>query len=154
MSKEEKKLTKTLFYEIEQTAKYFKFLIAQLFDKFEIKIPIEKYVVMEILVEEKELCQRDIAKKILRDRANTGKILASLEQENYIERFIDTKCGRLVKKIKLTKKGEDFLGEINTKLSDVKQYFECELMREERTKIIESLRKMRMFMKENVEIKI
>ena len=58
---------------------------------------------------------------ILKDRANTGRILDNLERQGLITRFIDTKNNRLVKKMGITEKGLNELNSINNK---IRTYFE------------------------------
>ena len=69
--------TDTIFYQIELTAKYCKLLGQQVFEKFNLGISLEEYSVLDVLTINESLCQRDIAKLILKDRANTGRIINS-----------------------------------------------------------------------------
>jgi DNA-binding MarR family transcriptional regulator len=98
--------TQSIFYEIELTAKYCKLLGAQVFEKFEIDIPIEEFSVLDTLGNYPDICQRDLAKIILKDRANTGKILDSLERKGLVERHLSIKKNRPVKIVRLTEQGE------------------------------------------------
>ena len=67
--------TDTIFYQIELTAKYCKLLGQQSFEKFNLGISLDEYAILDVLTINESLCQRDIAKLILKDRANTGKVL-------------------------------------------------------------------------------
>ena len=67
-----------------------------------------------------EICQRDLAKLILKDRPSTGRVLNSLETKGLIKRFADTKNNRLVKKTALTDKGRILL---NNSSKILKEYF-------------------------------
>ena len=65
---------------------------------------------------------------ILKDRANTGRILDNLERQGLITRFIDTKNNRLVKKMGITEKGLNELNAINNK---IRTYFDGKDMEDE-----------------------
>lgn len=58
--------TETIFYQIELTAKYCKLLGSQVFEKFNAGITCEEYSVLDVLLSSPELCQRDLAKLILK----------------------------------------------------------------------------------------
>ncbi len=113
--------TDSIHYELEQTSKLMKMLGKQLFDKLEIGITMDEYAALDTVSINAGICQRDLAKLIIKDRANTGRILDSLEQKGFITRFIDTKNNRLVKKMGITEKGYEELNFINNK---IKSYFE------------------------------
>ena len=78
--------TDTLFYQIELTAKYCKLLGQQVFEKYNTGITVEEFAVLDTVLCNGELCQRDVAKLILKDRANTGKLLDTLEKKGLIIR--------------------------------------------------------------------
>ena len=102
-----KHYTESIYYQFEQTAKYCKYLGIRLFQKLSIDITVDEYSALDIIVQHDGICQRDLARIILKDRANTGRILNSLESKGYIERFADVKNNRLVRKMKLTKFGKE-----------------------------------------------
>ena len=95
----------TIFYQIELTAKYLKLLGNQVFEQFNLGISVEEYTILDTLMLEKELCQRDLAKLILKDRANTGKLLDGLEKKGFITRQLSMKNNRPVKLIEITDEG-------------------------------------------------
>lgn len=97
--------TDTIFYQIELTAKYCKMLGAQVFELYKTGISVEEYTVLDTLLSEPELCQRDLAKLILKDRANTGKLLDGLEKKGLVTRKLAIKNNRPVKIIEITKEG-------------------------------------------------
>jgi DNA-binding MarR family transcriptional regulator len=102
----QKHYTDTIFYQIELTAKYCKLLGAQVFEQFKTGITIEEFAVLDTLLCNKELCQRDLAKQILKDRANTGKLLDSLEKKGLLTRKLAMKNNRPVKIIQITEVGK------------------------------------------------
>jgi len=95
----------TIFYQIELTAKYCKMLGAQVFEQYNIGITVEEYAILDTLLSQNELCQRDLAKLILKDRANTGKLLDGLEKRGFITRKLSIKNNRPVKLIEITDAG-------------------------------------------------
>lgn len=95
----------TIFYQIELTAKYCKMLGAQVFEQYNIGITVEEYTILDTLLSQNELCQRDLAKLILKDRANTGKLLDGLEKKGFITRKLSIKNNRPVKLIEITDAG-------------------------------------------------
>lgn len=98
--------TDTIFYQIEITAKYCKLLGAQVFEQYNVGVTVEEYSVLDTLLCYNELCQRDLAKMILKDRANTGKLLDALEQKGLIKRKLAMKNNRPVKIIEITDAGK------------------------------------------------
>ncbi len=96
----------TLYYQIEQTAKYCRYLGAQLFRKLDVNVSVEELVTLDTLSLNDGICQRDLAKLILKDRPATGRVLNTLEDKGYIKRSADTKNNRLVRKITMTKEGK------------------------------------------------
>ena len=117
--------TDTIFYQIELTAKYCKMLGQQIFDKYNMGISLEEYTVLDTLTEHRDLCQRDLAKLILKDRANTGKLLDALERKGYITRKLAIKNNRPVKIIDVTESGmqkvEDSAGRIRENYIEIKE---------------------------------
>lgn len=116
--KEEKHFINSIYYQLEQTAKYCKYLGNQLFEKLNLPIPLDEFVILDTVSIHGEICQRDLAKLILKDRPTTGRLLNSLEEKGLIKRFADTKNNRLVRKTKLTAKGEKLLEEMTKVLKD------------------------------------
>lgn len=146
--------TEGFFYEIELTARYVKQLALELFKKLEIEMSVSEFIVLDILTYSKEVCQRDIAKKIFKDRATTGKILDSLEKRGLIERVIDTKNNRLVKKIKINKDGLKIAKEINKKLEKTKKMVDEKISQKDKNGVVNSLRTIRKHLDEILHTQI
>ena len=116
MYKKLKHYTDTLNYELEKTARVMRILGIQLMEKLKIDLMLDEYVALDIVSCHQGICQRDLAKLIIKDRANTGRILNSLEEKGLITRFVDTKNNRLVRKMAITEKGYKILISINKKV--------------------------------------
>lgn len=144
----------SIYYQLEQTARYCRYLGSQIFQKLNMPVSMDEFVTMDTISLNDEMCQRELAKLILKDRANTGRILNSLEEKGYIERFVDTKNNRLVRKMRLTPEGR----EITTKVSKVlREYIEKlpkVLSENDKFEIMESLKRFREGLEQEVEMKI
>ena len=97
----------TIYYKIEQTAKYCRYLGVQIFEKLNLPLTLDEFATLDTISLYGEICQRDLAKLILKDRPSTGRILNSLEERGFLTRFADTKNNRLFRKMKLTKEGQE-----------------------------------------------
>lgn len=106
----------SIFYQIEQTAKYCRCLSVQLFQKLELDVTFDEFIVLDTIDANECICQRELAKLILKDRASTGRLLNSLEEKDCVERFVDTKNNRLVRKMKLSEKGRKTLNDTTDKI--------------------------------------
>ena len=107
-----KHYTETIHYDIEQLARVMKLAAVQTFNKLKLDITPDEFSTLDVISCHSGICQRDLAKLILKDRANTGRILDSLEEKELVTRFVDTKSNRLVKKMALTEKGYKKLIEV------------------------------------------
>ena len=124
-------------YDMELTSKYCKTLLVQLFNKVCSEISPEEFIVLDTISCNHGLCQRDLAKMLLKDRANTGRILDSLEKKGLIARINDTKNNRLVRKTDITKSGEEMLETLTRRFQPYHQKM-WELFTEEDLHILKS----------------
>mgnify|MGYP002625024589 CR=1 FL=1 len=96
----------SLFYNIEQTARICRAGVENYFTKHaQGKISFDEFIILETVYCYPEICQRDLAKLILKGTSHTSKFLAVLEKKGFIERSVDTKGNRMVKKILITESG-------------------------------------------------
>ena len=152
--KKELHYTDSIYYELEQTARLMKILTLQLFDKLKLNITPDEYFALDTVSVNAGICQRDLAKLLLKDRANTGRILESLEQKGFITRFIDTKNNRLVKKMGITEKGYNELELINTKVRSHIENTRGKITAKEVQKVQEVLKKFRKNLEQMVKTNI
>ena len=110
--------TDSIFYQFEQTAKYCRFLGVQVFQKLNMSISPDEFYALDVIMMHDNICQRELAKLILKDRPNTGRILDSLEGKGYIERFADTKNNRLVRRMRITDTGRKVTEETSERLRE------------------------------------
>ena len=90
--------TQSIFYDLEFTTKYIKRMGYNFCNELNMCIGPEEVLALDIIYLTPGICQRDLAKKLLKDRAGTGRVLLQLESKGFVERFVDTKGNRLVRK--------------------------------------------------------
>lgn len=146
--------TDSIHYELEQTSRLMNMLTNQLFKKLELSITFDEYIALDTVSINAGICQRDLAKLILKDRANTGRILNELEQKGFITRFIDTKKNRLVKKMGITKNGLTELNNINNKIKTYLSGVTKRIPPEDVDKVRDILRAFRLELDKIVETNI
>lgn len=146
--------TDSIHYELEQTSRLMNMLTNQLFKKLELSITFDEYIALDTVSINAGICQRDLAKLILKDRANTGRILNELEQKGFITRFIDTKNNRLVKKMGITETGLQELNSINNKIKTYLRGVTKRIPPEDVDKVRDILRAFRLELDKIVETNI
>ena len=144
----------TIFYQIELTARYCKLLGNQVFEKFNIGISVEEYTILDTLLANNELCQRDIAKLILKDRANTGKLLDGLEKKGLIIRKLSMKNNRPVKLIEITDKGINQAEDAASKISPHYIKIKEQIANSDIARVGEMLTELRKIMDKTLDIQI
>lgn len=144
----------SIYYQLEQTAKYCRYLGMQIFSKLDLPINLDEFVVLDTLLGHEGICQRDLAKLILKDRPCTGRLLNSLEEKGFIERFVDTKNNRLVKKMKLTPIGIKTTQDVTNVIKDYMDKLPKVLSDENKIELINSIKKFRESLEKEVEMKI
>lgn len=149
-----KHYTESIHYDIEQTARVMKLMATQFFNKLKFEIGTDEYCALDVISCHSGICQRDLAKLIFKDRANTGRILNSLEEKGLITRFVDTKNNRLVRKMAITENGYKELKNINRKLKLHLSIIDRRFSEEEVENLQQSLRKFRKSIEEHLELNI
>ena len=123
-------------------------------EQLELSITFDEYIALDTVSINAGICQRDLAKLILKDRANTGRILNELEQKGFITRFIDTKNNRLVKKMGITETGLQELNSINNKIKTYHSGVTKRIPPEDVDKVRDILRAFRLELDKIVETNI
>lgn len=106
----------SIIYLMEQTAIYGKHLGDQLFKQANLGMNADQYAVLDTISINQGIHQSDLARLLLKDRSYTSRILDALEEMNFIDRKIETKGKRLVKRLYTTKKGIETLANFQKKL--------------------------------------
>jgi DNA-binding MarR family transcriptional regulator len=146
--------TNSIFYQLEQTAKFCRFLGFQTFQKLKMPVSTDEFAALDVLMVHREICQRELAKLILKDRPNTGRILNSLEEKGLIVRVADTKNNRLIRKISLTPEGEKITKEVSVKLKDYISKLPKIFSDEDKVELVNLLKQFRTSLEKEVEMNI
>ena len=154
MTSKTKHFTDTIFYQIELTARYTKMLGMQLFGKLGVGLTIEEFSALDTISANKELCQRDLAKLILKDRANTGKLLDSLEEKGLITRALSVKNNRPVKIVTITELGTKTYNEVYKRLTPHHKIVEEKIANTDLAKVGGLLKELREILEETIDIDI
>ncbi|MBR1460631.1 MarR family transcriptional regulator [bacterium] len=144
----------TIYYKIEQAAKYCRHLGTQIFDKLCLHLTLDEFATLDTISLYGEICQRDLAKLILKDRPSTGRILNSLDERGFITRFADTKNNRLVRKMKLTKEGSKILEKASKILKEYLADLPQVLTDSERDNLEHSIQMLKQGLEKEVEMNI
>jgi len=97
----------SLFYQMNSNTRYFNLLFENFFKELNIGLCAVEHLALSIISETKDCCQRDLARLLIKDRSNTGKIVNKLEKKGLIKIKLKEKNNRPVKILTLTKKGEE-----------------------------------------------
>lgn len=146
--------SKTVFYKIDQLSIYTQTLGKNFFDIRDVDLTSDEFAAMNFIINNEDLCQRDLAKLLLRDRVRTGRILSSLEEKGYIERNTSTKNNRLVRTLKITKSGKKLYNEQFNIMSQVFNKILDKFSEEKMAELIENLNQLETALSEVVEFKI
>ena len=123
----ERTYSDSLYYHLRLTARYMKTFGKQLFNSLNIDIDFDELIILDLLFHREGLIQRDLAKLLLTDRANAGRLASSLEKKDLVEIKIQKKANRLVKMILLTEFGkktfEECVKKIAPKIEEISKMF-------------------------------
>ena len=96
----------SLFYKIEQTARACHAFCDSYFDEYaQGEISFDEFIILDTIICNPDICQRDLAKLILKGTSHLSKILNTLEKRELIERPVSKKGNRVVRKIIITENG-------------------------------------------------
>ena len=154
MDKKAERFTDTFYYDLELTTKFLRLFSVEFFKKLNTKLSQDEFITIETILCNSGICQRDLAKLILKDRANTGRILDTLEGLGFITRFIDTKNNRLVRKMGITEKGLKKLKELSIKMETHFKNTTADFSEDEIDALQQSLRRFRNSIEELVKMNI
>ena len=146
--------TDTIFYEIELTAKYSKLKGQQLFKRYNAELTPEEFTTLSVIIENEKLCQRDLAKIILKDRANTGKLVDNLEKKGLINRELTIKNNRPVKLVSPTEKGLETAKNIMAKISPSVNRMRERIIQQNLVQVKDLLKQLRNLLDEDLETNI
>ena len=146
--------SESVFYKISQLAIYTEKLAQNFFEIRNVDLTHDEFCALNIILNHPNICQRDLAKIILRDRVRTGRILNSLEDKGYIKRTNTTKNNRLVRLLTITKNGEKFYNNEFRIMNQVMEKLLEKFPEEKMTELKSSLEKLENALSEIVEFNI
>lgn len=148
------KYESSLFYQINSSAKYFELLFEQMFKELNIGISSTEHLALAIISETKDCCQRDLAKIILKDRANTGKLAKKLQEKGLIKIEHKIKNNKLIKNLTITKKGEQICTIALNKIQPIIENIKKGIEKDKMDNLIEELKSFREIVKKAVKTNI
>lgn|SRR5574344_473857 len=146
--------TDSIYYHLEQTAKYCRYLGMQVFQKLKLPVTLDEFVAMDTILTNDGICQRDLAKMILKDRPNTGRILNALEEKGYIKRYADTKNNRLVRRTELTEEGKILLEKVSVIARNYLESLPKVITEDAKEDLLKTIKRFRESLEQEVEMKI
>ncbi len=138
----EKHYTDSLYYELLHTAKCFQMFGVQYFTAKNYPVTIDEFAAIDVIYCNPGICQRDLAKLILKDRSNTGRLVESLENKGFVLRTLVTRNNRPIKQITLTQDGENILKSVSNEIREELKFVHDSVPEEEIEKTCETLKKL------------
>lgn len=103
--------SKSVFYKIQQLAIYCDKMADNFFEIRNVDLTHDEFAALNFVLNNPDICQRDLAKLLLRDRVRAGRIITSLEDKGYIKRTNATRNNRLIRKLQITNSGKKIYNE-------------------------------------------
>ena len=145
----------SLYYQIKLTEKCSKMLAKQVEEKMDLEITLDELTALgTINLYNGEIHQRDLARILLKDRANTGRMLNNLETKGYIKRVEKTKNKRQANIILLTEKGSTTLGKLTKIIKPMFDDVHERLAEYDIEYLKNGIKRLREAMEETIEIHI
>ena len=146
--------TDSLYYQIKLTEKCAKMLARQLEEQLDLPITLDELTALGTINRYNgEIHQRDLAKMILKDRANTGRLLNNLEKNGLIIREEKTKNKRQAHIITITEDGLITLKSLTKIIMPMFDEVYKKMSNEEIEYLKNGLKKLRQVMTELIKIK-
>ncbi len=152
--KKELNYTEGMFFQIRLTSRYLTLMGNQAFEKLNFPISFEEYMILDTIAYNEGICNRDLARMLLRDRSNIGKITSELEAKKLLKIKPDIRNNRTIKKLMITPSGIKLCNEMYIKLEPYINSFNNSIKKEEREMMCTILQKCRKVLDEIVETQI
>jgi len=102
------KIENVILFKLEQTSKMAKIYSQREFDKLDINITVEQWILLKIIHEHKGISQKELAEKSLRDPASITRTLDLLQKKSLLDR-IAIPNNRRQYSLELTLQGQQFV---------------------------------------------
>lgn len=127
----------------------------QLEETLNLPITIDEFTILNIIDEHNgDINQRDIAKMLFKDRANTGKMLSKLEEKGYITKKEETRNKRQVNILTITKDGQEIIKTIRSEISPIFERIGKRTSKEDELIAKRHMQNIRDIITESIEIDI
>lgn len=128
-------------------------LSSQTFKEKGFEITPEQYLILDLIIENGELYQRQISEITLKDRANVARIIKILLEKELIERISEAK-GRRVYKIVITEKGRILRDKIFPTVIEIRKNIAKGIPEEELIITLNTLKKIYENVRDKVKLQI
>lgn len=140
---EKRYYTEGMFFQIRMTSRYMNIVGNKVFEKLKTNISFEEYLILEIISYNEGICPIDLAKMLLRDRSNLGKIVSNLEKYKFLRVKPALKNNRTVKNLFLTENGKKVCNDVYMKFNPYMDKVYAAFSKEEQETISKYLIKCR-----------
>ena len=148
------KYENSLFFQINSSSRYLHLAFEQLIKELKLGVSPLEYLVLAIIADTKDCCQRDLARLILKDRASTGKLANSLSDKGLINIELKTKNNRPVKILTLSEKGSKINNEVRKITDPLYKKIEDEISKKLMDEMIDNLKNLKNVVKNTITTKI
>ena len=144
------KYENSLFFQINSSSRYLHLAFEQLIKEMNLGISPLEYLALTIIADTEECCQRDLARLILKDRANTGKLANSLHKKGYISIELKKKNNRPVKILTPSQKGLETNEKVRKIIDPLYKKIESEMSFKIMNNTIENLKHLKDVIKNTI----
>lgn len=128
-------------------------LSSQTFKNKKMEITVEQYLVLDLLIENESLYQRQISELTLKDRSNVARIIKILKDKGLIEKIPEAR-GRRVYKIVVTEKGKELRNKIYPTIVEIRKQYTEGISEEELIITLNTLQKIYDNVRDKVTLQI
>ncbi len=146
--------SESIWFQLRLTSRYISLMGNQAFEKLKFDISFEDYILLDLIANNEDICPRDLARMLLRDRSNVGKIVSGLEQKKLIKVKADIRNNRSIKKLCITEKGIKLCNEMYLKIQPYIDLMNKSISEKDKKHISFILEKCRKTLDEIVETQI
>ena len=128
-------------------------LSSQTFSEKGFDITPEQYLILELLIDNDEMYQRQIAEITHKDRANVARIIKILKDKGLIEKIPQAR-GRRIYKIVVTEKGKKVKDEIYPTIIELRRILYANISKEDLITTFNTIQKIYENAKDKVKLQI